>query len=173
MPSDPEILFSGKFLEMLRSGRWEYAHRKGNVSAVGIIAVTPEGRLLLVEQYRIPVNTRTIELPAGLVGDEQGAESVELAAQRELLEETGYQAGKVEYLFDGPSSAGMTDEQVHLVLATDLRRQDAGGGVAGEQIIVHEVELADLGQFLAGKRRAGVQIDFKVRLAGCLMRSRR
>lgn len=165
----PETLYSGRFLQMLRQGRWEYAHRTGDVSAVGIIAATPEGKLLLVEQFRIPVNAATIELPAGLVGDEDTSEEILTAARRELLEETGYEAAELEYLFDGPSSAGLTDEMIHLVLARGLRRVTGGGGTAGEQITVHEVPLEDLDRFLNRKRSAGTLVDVKVRLAGLLL----
>lgn len=169
--SEIQILHAGRFVELLKSGRWEYAHRRGGVSAVGIIAVTPDRKLLLVEQYRIPVAARTIELPAGLVGDGEGEESIDLAAGRELLEETGYAAGKLEYLFDGPSSAGLTDEMVHLVLATDLKRQHAGGGIEGEDITVHEVKLEELETFVSARRERGMLIDFKVRLAQYLLKS--
>lgn len=164
-----EVVYAGKFLEMVKDGKWEFVRRKGGVSAVGIIAVTDAGELLLVEQPRIPLGASTIELPAGLVGDDSANEEIEVAAKRELLEETGYAADDIHYLYDGPSSAGMTDEQVHLVLARNVRPIHAGGGVAGEQITVHHVPLPDIDRFLADKRKTGVHIDFKVRLAALLL----
>lgn len=171
-PLTPEVLYAGKFIELVRNGRWEYARRAHGHRAVGIIAMTPADELILVQQYRIPVGTETIELPAGLVGDQEAGEKIETAARRELLEETGFTAAKVEYLFDGPSSAGLTDEQVDLVLATGLRRVHAGGGVEAERITVHTVHLDELGPFLELHRRRGVQIDLKVRLAEYMLRSR-
>lgn len=165
-----EMLYAGKFVELVRNGRWEYARRVNGHRAVGIIAVTEAGELILVQQYRIPVGTDTIELPAGLVGDGDGPEEVASAARRELLEETGYEAGSIEYLFDGPSSAGLTDEQVDLVLARSIRQVHSGGGVEGEQITVHTVPLAKLSGSLDLHRDRGVQIDFKVRLAEYMLR---
>ena len=165
-------LYRGKFVELVCNGRWEYARRTHGGSVVGIVALTPARELIVVEQYRIPVGANTLELPAGLVGDEEAGEAIEAAARRELLEETGYDARKWEYLFDGPSSAGLTDEQVQLLLASDLRKVHEGGGVGNERITVHLVPLGELEGFLDGKRRAGVLVDFKVRLAGYMLRGR-
>ncbi len=82
------ILCEGKFLALVKEGRWEYVDRIGSTGAASIVAVTDEQKLLLVEQHRIPVHARTIELPAGIVGDEPGGTSETLAeaAKRELLE---------------------------------------------------------------------------------------
>ena len=90
------ILAEGKFLRLVRDGRWEYADRTRAQGAVVLVAVTDDNRLVLTEQYRIPLGQRVLELPAGLVGDIQGEEDEPLvtAADRELLEETGYQAGR-------------------------------------------------------------------------------
>jgi ADP-ribose pyrophosphatase len=103
----PIILADGKYLRFVRRSGWEYVERRGITGIVGIVAVTDEGKLLLVEQYRTPVNKRVIEIPAGLVGDEAGkeAESLLSAARRELQEETGYYAGNLLPLASGPSSA--------------------------------------------------------------------
>ena len=73
-----------------------------------MVAVTAENELLLVEQYRPPPNARVIELPAGLAGDDDGAETLTDAARRELLEETGYHAGSLVKVAEGPASAGAT-----------------------------------------------------------------
>jgi ADP-ribose pyrophosphatase len=167
MAIDPQVLYAGKYLQMVQVGRWEYARRVRSISAVGIIAMTPARELILVEQYRIPVQTSVIEIPAGLVGDEvhlQG-EALETAARRELLEETGYEADHWEYLFAGPSSAGMSDEQVHLLLATGLRKVAQGGGDASEDITVHAIPLPALDTYLALRQSQGIQVDLKVRLA--------
>ncbi len=171
-PLTPEVLYAGKYVELVRSGRWEYARRAHGHRAVGIIAMAAADKLILVQQYRIPLGADTIELPAGLVGDQDAREEIETAARRELLEETGYEAQKIDYLFDGPSSAGLTDEQVDLVLATGLRQVHAGGGVEAERITVHTVRLDELGLFLQTHRGRGVQIDFKVRLAEYFLRFR-
>ena len=158
------ILLTGKFLGLVEEGHWEYAERVNATGAAIIVAVTEEQRLLLVEQYRIPVHARTIELPAGVIGDEplNGSESNAEAARRELLEETGYEAGCIEPLTTGPASSGLSSEIVTLFRASRLRRVGQGGGVAHEEITVHEVTLADVREWLAAKARAGVMIDPKV-----------
>ena len=103
----------------------------GRVSVVAVVAVTTENELVLTEQYRRPVRKRVVDLPAGLVGDIDGEEdeAFELAAQRELLEETGYQGEKFEYVFSGPSSAGMSTEMVAFYTARDVRKVADGGAI--------------------------------------------
>ncbi len=160
----PITLHTGKFLALVQEGHWEYAHRTNATGAAIIIGVTDEKKLLLVEQYRIPMHARTIELPAGVIGDEPGRnhERQVEAARRELLEETGYEAGHLEELLCGPASAGTTSEQVTLFLATQLRRAGPGGGVAQEEITVHEVPLATVHGWLDAKSKSGVLVDPKV-----------
>jgi ADP-ribose pyrophosphatase len=157
-------LFTGKFLALIKEGHWEYAERTNATGAAIIVAVTDEQKLLLVEQDRIPVHARTIELPAGIIGDEPGVgdEAQAEAAGRELIEETGYEAGQIQALTHGPSSSGLTSETVTLFHATQLRRVGAGGGVAHEDITVHEVPLAEVHQWLEAKAKAGVLVDPKI-----------
>ena len=157
-------LFTGKFLALVKEGHWEYAERPNATGAAIIVAVTDEQKLLLVEQYRIPLHARTIELPAGIIGDEPGGgdEGQSEAAGRELIEETGYKAGQIQALSHGPSSSGLTSETATLFYATKLHRVGAGGGVAHENITVHEVHLAEVHQWLEAKARAGVLVDPKI-----------
>jgi len=165
MSSTPKItLYTGKFLALVKEGRWEYVDRLGASGAAIVVAVTNQQKLLLVEQYRIPVHARTIELPAGIIGDEPGgsAESHAVAAKRELLEETGYAAERVEILATGPASSGLTSEVVTLLLASGLKRLHAGGGVGHENITVHEVPLNEVHEWLAAKANAGLLIEPKV-----------
>src|SRR5688572_15002280 len=161
--SDPQTtLYKGKYLALVKEGHWEYADRVGATGAAIIVALTPEKKLLVVEQYRIPVHSRTIELPAGITGDEGEDESDAEAARRELLEETGYDAQNVECLTTGPASSGLTSETVTLFLATNLKRVHAGGGVANEKITVHEAPLDDIDAWLDRKRAEGCLIDPKL-----------
>lgn len=157
-------LYTGKFLAFIKEGHWEYAHRTDASGAAIIAAVTEENKILLVEQYRIPVHARTIELPAGIIGDEpdKADEAHTEAARRELLEETGFTAGKIEALTHGPSSGGATSETVTLFRATQLKRAGDGGGVGREDITVHEVPLAEVITWLDARAKTGVLVDPKV-----------
>ncbi len=163
-PSDVELVAEGRFLQFVRRGAWEYVTRRGASGVVVVAALTPEGNVLLVEQYRPAIERTAIEFPAGLAGDEAGAEHEELAeaAQRELIEETGYRAAGFKEVFTGPSSAGLTDEMVTLFIATGLERQATGGGVAGERITVHEIPLGSVDRWLDDRARAGWAIDLRV-----------
>jgi ADP-ribose pyrophosphatase len=159
----PIAVWEGKWLRMIQRGHWEYVERtNARGMAVIIIAATPEGRLLFVEQTRVPMGGKTIEMPAGLVGDIDAGESLLLAAERELLEETGWQAGKLEFLMTGPSSAGMSTELVAFVRATQLERVHAGGGEECEDITVHEVPIAQAPQWLAARMAEGYAMDAKL-----------
>jgi len=163
MSDELETVFEGKWLRMKKRGRWEYAERTNKDGmAVIIVAVTPEDKLLFVEQFRVPVDCRTIEMPAGLVGDTDAGESLELAAERELLEETGWQAARIEVLMSGPTSSGMSNERVAFVRATQLTRVHAGGGDASEEIIVHEVPIAEAPRWLSQKMAEGYALDAKL-----------
>ena len=165
MPAnDVETVADGKHIRLVRRGRWEYVTRKSVSGIVGIIAVTDDGKLLLVEQDRPPVNGSVIEIPAGLAGDIAGHETEALAtaAERELLEETGYQATAMEYLTQGTASAGITDEVITLFRATGITRMGPAAGDGGEQITVHEIPLAGIDAWLDAQRQAGKKIDLKV-----------
>jgi ADP-ribose pyrophosphatase len=159
-----EVLAEGRYLRLVRRRGWEYAERTNAIAIVVLVAVTAEGRLLLTEQHREPVGGPVIELPAGLVGDRPGEahEDLRTAARRELLEETGYEAGDLRPLAAGPPSAGLSSEVVTFLLATDLRHAGPGGGSEQESITVHEVPLAAVGDWLAEHARAGRLVDPKV-----------
>jgi ADP-ribose pyrophosphatase len=158
------ILHSGKFLALIKEGHWEYVDRVNGSGAALILAATADRTILLVEQYRIPVHARTIELPAGIIGDEPGCsdESQAEAARRELLEESGYTADNFEALLTGPSCSGLTSERVTLFRASELRRVGKGGGVANEEITIHEIPLVEVVRWLEAKARTGVLIDPKI-----------
>jgi ADP-ribose pyrophosphatase len=160
-------LYESKWLGLYRIDTWDFARRPNSDCCVGILPITEQNEIVLIEQYRIPVGQRVIEIPAGLVGDEPEfyGESIADSAGRELLEETGYRAGKVEAILSSPTSAGMTSEFTHLFLATDLKRENDGGGTANEEILVHHVPLCELRHFLATKTKQGMAIDFKIHAA--------
>ncbi len=160
----PTILFETRWLSVQRIGHWDFVRRPQADCCVGILAITPQLEILLVEQFRIPIQRRVIEIPAGIVGDEpeHHGESLATAAARELLEETGYRAGSMELLIASPTSAGLTAEFSHLFLAKDLTHEHPGGGVGGEDLIVHHVPLSALRAWLRDQQLAGKVIDFKI-----------
>jgi ADP-ribose pyrophosphatase len=159
-----QILCNGRWLRLMRRGRWEYAERTNPGGGVIIIALTADDRVLFVEQWREAVHSKTIEMPAGLVGDLAASpdESAVAAAEREILEETGYRAGRIEFLMSGPSSAGMSNEMIAFVRAYDLVRENAGGGDGTEDIILHEVPRSEAPAWLLAKMREGYSIDPKL-----------
>src|SRR5688572_27968785 len=163
MNDDRTVLYEGDWLRLVRRGRWESCERThGQGMAVIVVAVTPDDDILFVEQYRVPLGARTIEMPAGLVGDDHDHDTLESAAQRELIEETGWDPARVEVLLTGPTSAGMSSERIAFVRATQLRKVGDGGGVDGEDILVHEVPRADAPAWLMRKQAEGFELDLKL-----------
>ena len=171
--SEDKLLESGKFLEFRTVGTWEYFRRRNVKGCVAILAITDDRKVVLVEQYRPPVRTRTIELPAGLAGDIplQEDEPLLTAAQRELKEESGYEAKNWTRLTEGPSSSGITTEVVTFFYATGLTRMHEGGGDHAEDIQVHFVDLGDVPNWCARREADGKMIDFKIFSALYLARS--
>ena len=161
---DRTVVWEGNYIQAVVRGRWEFVERKNITGIVGMIPVTDDGRLVLVEQYRPAVDSRVVELPAGLVGDLAGEEDEPLAAaaQRELIEETGYRAGTLERIFHGAASAGMSAEQITFFLAQSLEKVGPGGGDATEDITIHEVPLGDVIDWLDRKAAQGAVIDVKI-----------
>jgi ADP-ribose pyrophosphatase len=156
-----EVRWQGRFIAAKTRGKWEYVGRTRNVRAAVIVAVDGD-HVLLVEQYRVPLGRPCLELPAGLVGDETEGEAVEIAAARELEEETGYRADRIEVIGEFASSPGMVSETFTLVRAVGLTKVHEGGGIEGENITVHRVALADVAAFMAERRAAGVMADVKL-----------
>ena len=154
-------MWEGRYIAVRKDGTWEWAERNNSIAAAVILAVD-EGHVILVEQYRLPLGQRCLELPAGLVGDDEAGEGVESAAARELEEETGYRAERIEVLGEFASSPGMTSERFMLVRAHGLTRMGEGGGVPGEDITVHRVALTEVARFVVAKRSEGVAVDAKV-----------
>lgn len=161
--NEPETVWSGKFLEVHKDGRWEYVSRTRGVSAAVILAMD-DGDVILVEQYRVPLGASCLELPAGLVGDEVEGEEIEAAANRELEEETGYRAERMVTLGRFHASPGMSSEGFTLLRAEGLERTGEGGGVANEDISVHRVALGAVPAFVERKRSEGAAIDAKLLL---------
>lgn len=157
-------LYEGRHLRLCQTDRWEYVERRKASGIVAILAVTPEDKLLLVEQYRPPLGRNVIEIPAGLAGDIEGEEGEALvkAAKRELLEETGYEAEGWTFLTEGPASAGLSTEVISFYQASGLKKTAAGGGEETENITVHEVPVCDVEDWLDAKRGQGCVADYKI-----------
>jgi ADP-ribose pyrophosphatase len=158
-----EIVWQGKFIAAKRKGKWEYVSRTRGVSAAVILAIVDD-EVLLVQQHREPLDAPCLELPAGLVGDEEEGEEVEVAAIRELEEETGYRADHMVDLGRFYASPGMSSEGFTLLRAEGLTQVGEGGGVEGEAIEVYRVPIAEVPSFVQRKRAAGVAVDVKILL---------
>lgn len=165
---DSRIIAKGKFLELHQRAHWEFCRRPHSDFAVGMLAITPQQQIVLVRQFRIPMQDWVIELPAGIVADEHADEAPLLAAKRELEEECGYIAADWQVLLSSPTSAGMTCEQTLLYLARGLVRSGSGGGVAGENIEVLHLPLAGCIKAL-GELAKQQQVDFKIHAAICAL----
>jgi ADP-ribose pyrophosphatase len=156
-----EVMWQGKYVRALRRGKWEFAGRANDISAVVILA-EHDGKMILVDQPRVAVGRRCLELPAGLVGDVDANATVESTAIKELEEETGFTAQSVERLGDYHASPGMLSESFTLVRAHGVRRIGEGGGDEHEDINVHLVARADIPAFVEEKRAEGFAIDVKL-----------
>jgi ADP-ribose pyrophosphatase len=161
--SEAKTVYEGQYLRMRVRDHWEYAERThaGGLAAI-IVALTPDDEVLFVEQFRVPLQRRTIEMPAGLVGDIDAGESIEQSAIRELEEETGWRAAHAEVLLIGPTSAGLSNEQIAFVRATGLVRAGEGGGDESEDITVHAVPRSEAAAWLVAKMHAGYALDAKL-----------
>lgn len=156
-----KVMWQGKFITAKTRGKWEYVGRARGIKAAVILAIDND-HVLLVEQYRVPLGVNCIELPAGLIGDQDASEDALTSAARELEEETGYRAETMDLVGEFFSSPGMVSESFSLVRAQGLHKVSEGGGVDGENIIVHRVALAELPAFIAAKRAEGCAVDVKL-----------
>ena len=165
MSKEPEqVVWQGKFITAKVQGKWEYVSRARGIKAAVILAIDDADHVLLVEQFRVPLGKACLELPAGLIGDDDSApgEDAATAAVRELEEETGYTAKRMELIGEFYSSPGMVSESFTLLRAHDLSQIGPGGGTDGEDITVHRVALYDLHNFIESARKRGLGIDVRL-----------
>jgi ADP-ribose pyrophosphatase len=159
-----KAVYDGKFIRVIDRNGWEYASRKNLSGIVGIIGVTERNELLLIEQFRPPINKPVIEIPAGLAGDLKGSrnEGLAKAARRELLEETGYICKTLRQVAAGTASAGICDEIITLFVATGLTHIGTAHGDGTEHITTHLIPLDKVEAWLRKQRRNGKEVDLKV-----------
>ncbi|MHB1455687.1 MAG: NUDIX hydrolase [Armatimonadota bacterium] len=163
-PEDMRVIAEGKYIRLINKAGWEYVERLGISGIVGVAAVTDEGNILLVEQYRPALAKYVIELPAGLAGDapEFKGEDLSSAARRELLEETGYSASTMDFICEGPPSSGMSSEMITLFKASGLKKETAGGGDETEELVLYEIPVDGIHQWLERQRSSGKLIDLRI-----------
>jgi len=161
-------LWEGKFLRFIvtryidSSGavrEWESFERVNVKGIVAIVPVTDDNEVLLIKQFRPPVNGYVIEFPAGL---NEGEGPLEEAARRELLEETGYSAREMIYLTEGPLSSGASEEILSVYLARGLEFQGVGKGDETENIEVLKIPMNELYKRLSALQSEGNLIDLKI-----------
>lgn len=159
-----KTLYEGKFKKFVIEDHWEFVERVNCWGIVAILALTDERKVILVDQHRIPVGKSVIEFPAGLADGAGGNENetLEDAAKRELLEETGYQAKKMIYCTQGPISAASTSDIMTIFRAEGLKKVAKGGGDNTESITVYEVPIETVDDWLDEKAKEGFLIDSKV-----------
>ena len=163
MTRDASLAWEGKYICVKTEGRWEYVSRVRGIGAAVILAID-DGHVILVEQYRVPLGCNCIELPAGVIGDDQEGEEIETAAIRELEEETGYRAARMVDLGRFHASPGMSSEGFTLLRAEGLTKVGEGGGVENEDILVHRVPIGEVPAFVEAKGREGLAVDVKMLL---------
>ncbi|GAB0166959.1 NUDIX hydrolase [Lysinibacillus sp. CTST325] len=128
--------------------------------AVAVIAVTDEGKLVLVEQYRKALERSIIEIPAGKL--EPGEEPI-VTARRELEEETGYGAQSLTYLQAFATSPGFADEIIHLFVAKELYKIENKADLDEDEFVeLLEVSLEEAGQMVADERIFDAKTAFAV-----------
>jgi ADP-ribose pyrophosphatase len=162
-PPRSEVAFRGRHLEAIvdhwPDHEYEFVRRigLGDIGAVGVLARTPSGDVLLVRQFREPIRRSMLEIPAGL-SDVEG-EDAEACARRELLEETGHAASRIEPL-GGPflASSGLTDERYQLFAAL-TEEEPSSSPEAGIEVVRMPVAAA-----IRAVRDGGIE-DAKTALA--------
>lgn len=159
-----ETVAEGKYLRFIRRDGYELIERINCTGVVVIIAVTEALELVLVEQFRPALGRSVLELPAGLVSDVESVrgESLESAAFRELDEETGFTAQRLEHVGEWPTSSGMTSETVTVFKAIGISRTGSGGGDETENITVHVIGLREIDSWLRTMIARGIMVDAKV-----------
>jgi ADP-ribose pyrophosphatase len=162
-----ETIYEGRVFTIIRD---EVEHVSGYTSVrevvrhnggAVVVALFDDGDVLLVRQFRYPMQRKIFELPAGKL---QAGEDPEACAARELEEETGWRAGKLEHLTSLMSTPGFCNEVLHVYLATGLAPGEQQLEEGEENLEIHRVPLArainmcQIGEIADGKTIAGLML---------------
>ncbi|OAS87525.1 MULTISPECIES: NUDIX hydrolase [Metabacillus] len=149
-------IFKGRIIDLyveeveLPNGKTSTREIVKHPGAVAVIAITPENKILMVEQFRKPLGRTLVEIPAGKL--EKG-EQPESTAKRELEEETGYTCGNLQPLISFYTSPGFADELVHLFIAENLEKLTVAAELDEDEFLdVMEVTLEEAAEMIQNKR---------------------
>jgi ADP-ribose pyrophosphatase len=178
MTSKPKLLrsekkYTGKIFDLIideieyPSGNKSIREVASHPGGAVVVPLLPNSDLLLVRQFRYPIQTYVYELPAGKLNP---GEDPAVCARRELEEETGYTAGTLKPLTAIYTTPGFCNEQLHLYLATDLKKSERGQQLEeGEASLTVEVvafqrvlEMITKGEIVDGKTICGVLLADRV-----------
>lgn len=151
-----EHIYSGRIIQVqvdeveLPNGKTSTRELVKHPGAVAVIAITDDNKLVMVEQYRKPLEKVIVEIPAGkLEKDEEPA----LCARRELEEETGYECESLELVSSFYTSPGFADEIIHVYVAKGLKQKENAAGLDEDEFVnVLEITLDEALEFIKEKR---------------------
>lgn len=160
-----EEIYNGQFIKVIKrhyitNNRekkvWEMIKRTGRHKIISVIGVTPKKEIILVKIYRIPIKSYVIETVMGIT-DRKG-EKISKTAQREFLEETGYQSSKIVKLLKSPHNSGLSAWPVIFYAALDAKKAGKPKLESSEDIEVIKISSSKIIPFLMNNRK----IDIKV-----------
>jgi ADP-ribose pyrophosphatase len=151
-----EHIYSGRIIQVqvdeveLPNGKTSTRELVKHPGAVAVIAITDDNKLVMVEQYRKPLEKVIVEIPAGKL--EKGEEPA-LCARRELEEETGYECESLELVSSFYTSPGFADEIIHVYVAKGLKQKENAAGLDEDEFVnVLEITLEEALEFIKEKR---------------------
>ncbi|HHU20297.1 MAG TPA: NUDIX hydrolase [Bacilli bacterium] len=161
-----EQIFTGRMIDLsvdtvvLPDGTESTREIVNHPGAVAIIAITDEGKIVVVEQYRKPLEKSLLEIPAGKL--EPGENPVE-TAKRELEEETGYRANRITYLTSSYTSPGFANEILYFYLADQLTAVENGLQADDDEFVeVFEYTLEELAGFEKSQRIHDLKTSYAI-----------
>jgi len=169
---EEQTLYEGKYILLKKKQfpgpdgkiiNWEFAERVGQTQAVAFFGLTVAEELIVIRQFRPPVNSQTIELPAGLM-DIPG-ETPQQTIERELAEETGYECKTIQPLIEAYSTPGMSSEKVSIFWGRVGQKQSQNLDDAEDIYVYPPVPLTELMPFLHEESKKGIIIDYKIQAA--------